>query len=103
MRKGGANYREEDVPEYRLPDPLTAADGTRISDADAWVRVRRPEVLNLFGYTGLASLACAKSGAKVTHVDASRKAIGFARENAAAAGLWRPAAGSGWTSIESSF
>jgi 23S rRNA (cytosine1962-C5)-methyltransferase len=45
------------------------------------------EVLNLFGYTGLASLACAAAGAKVTHVDASKRAIGFARENQAAAGL----------------
>lgn len=45
------------------------------------------EVLNLFGYTGLASLACAKSGAKVTHVDASKKSIGFARDNQQAAGL----------------
>lgn len=45
------------------------------------------EVLNLFGYTGLASLACARAGAKVTHVDASKKAIAFARENQAAAGL----------------
>ena len=48
---------------------------------------RKPEVLNLFGYTGLASLACAKAGAKVTHIDASKRAIGFARENQAAAGL----------------
>lgn len=46
-----------------------------------------PEVLNLFGYTGLASLACASVGAKVTHVDASKKAIGFARENQREAGL----------------
>lgn len=45
------------------------------------------EVLNLFGYTGLASLACARAGARVTHVDASKKAIGFARDNQAAAGL----------------
>lgn len=50
-------------------------------------RGAQPEVLNLFGYTGLASLACAKAGAKVTHVDASKKAIGFARENQSAAGL----------------
>jgi 23S rRNA (cytosine1962-C5)-methyltransferase len=47
----------------------------------------QPEVLNLFGYTGLASLACASAGAKVTHVDASKKAIGFARDNQQAAGL----------------
>lgn len=46
-----------------------------------------PEVLNLFGYTGLASLVCAKAGARVTHVDASKKAIGFARDNQGAAGL----------------
>jgi len=43
---------------------------------------RRPvKVLNLFGYTGLASLAAAKVGAKVTHVDASKKAINWARHN----------------------
>ena len=50
-------------------------------------RDTQPEVLNLFGYTGLASLVCAEAGAKVTHVDASKKAIGFARENQAAAAL----------------
>jgi len=43
---------------------------------------RRPvRVLNLFGYTGLASLVAARAGAEVTHVDASRKAVGWAREN----------------------
>jgi 23S rRNA (cytosine1962-C5)-methyltransferase len=50
-------------------------------------RASPSSVLNLFGYTGLASLACARAGAPVTHVDASKKAIGFARENQAAAGL----------------
>lgn len=44
-------------------------------------------VLNLFGYTGLASLVAARAGAEVTHVDASRKAIGWARENQARAAL----------------
>lgn len=43
---------------------------------------KRPvKVLNLFGYTGLASLVAARAGAEVTHVDASKKAIGWAREN----------------------
>lgn len=42
---------------------------------------RPVRVLNLFGYTGLASLVAARAGAEVTHVDASRKAIGWAREN----------------------
>jgi 23S rRNA (cytosine1962-C5)-methyltransferase len=45
------------------------------------------KVLNLFGYTGVASLVCAAAGAAVTHVDASPKAIGWARENAQASGL----------------
>jgi 23S rRNA (cytosine1962-C5)-methyltransferase len=42
---------------------------------------RPVRVLNLFGYTGIASLVAARSGAEVTHVDASKKAIGWAREN----------------------
>jgi 23S rRNA (cytosine1962-C5)-methyltransferase len=45
------------------------------------------KVLNLFGYTGVASLVCTAAGAAVTHVDASKRAIGWARENAALAGL----------------
>lgn len=47
----------------------------------------QPEVLNLFGYTGLASLVCADAGAKVTHVDASKKAITAAAENQKLSGL----------------
>jgi 23S rRNA (cytosine1962-C5)-methyltransferase len=43
--------------------------------------------LNLFGYTGGASLAAARAGAEVTHVDASKVANTWARENAAASGL----------------
>jgi len=45
------------------------------------------KILNLFGYTGVASLACSAAGASVTHVDASKRAIGWARENAELAGL----------------
>jgi 23S rRNA (cytosine1962-C5)-methyltransferase len=44
-------------------------------------------VLNLFGYTGLASLAAAQAGAQVTHVDASRKVITWARQNQALSAL----------------
>ncbi|EHS51439.1 SAM-dependent methyltransferase protein [Rhizobium sp. PDO1-076] len=53
----------------------------------AWMKSQieqagRPlKVLNLFGYTGVASLVAAAAGAEVTHVDASKKAIGWAREN----------------------
>ena len=45
------------------------------------------KILNLFGYTGVASLVCAAAGAHVTHVDASKKAIGWARENAMVSGM----------------
>ena len=41
------------------------------------------DVLNLFGYTGVGTLACAAAGANVTHVDASKKSVAQARENAA--------------------
>jgi len=44
-------------------------------------------VLNLFGYTGLASLAAAAAGAKVTHVDASRKSVTWAHANQLLSGL----------------
>ena len=49
---------------------------------------KRPlRVLNLFAYTGGATLAAAKAGAAVTHVDASKGMVGWAKENAAASGL----------------
>jgi len=44
-------------------------------------------VLNLFGYTGIASLVCAANGAKVTHVDGSKPSISWARENQALSNL----------------
>lgn len=59
----------------------------------AWLTERvqaaggQPRVLNLFGYTGVASLAMAAAGAAVTHVDASKKAVAWARENAELAGF----------------
>ncbi len=45
------------------------------------------KVLNLFGYTGAATLACAAAGAKVTHVDASKGMVSWAKDNAVASGL----------------
>ena len=51
-------------------------------------KARRPiKVLNLFGYTGLATLAIAAAGAQVTHVDASKKAVTWAHDNQALSGL----------------
>jgi 23S rRNA (cytosine1962-C5)-methyltransferase len=47
----------------------------------------KPKVLNLFGYTGLASLSAAAAGAFVTHVDASKKVVLWAKENQALSGI----------------
>ena len=44
-------------------------------------------VLNLFGYTGAATVACAKAGAQVCHVDAAKGMVAWGKENAAASGL----------------
>ncbi len=58
-----------------------------------WLRERinaagRPvKVLNLFGYTGMASLAAAQAGAQVTHLDASQRVIQWAKENQQLSGL----------------
>lgn len=48
---------------------------------------REVSVLNLFAYTGGATLACAAAGAKVCHVDAAKGMVDWARENAALSGL----------------
>jgi len=45
------------------------------------------KILNLFGYTGIATLFAARAGAFVTHVDASRKAVAWAKENQMLSGL----------------
>lgn len=45
------------------------------------------EVLNLFAYTGGATMAAAKAGARLTHVDAARSMVAWAKENAALCGL----------------
>ena len=48
---------------------------------------REPRVLNLFAYTGGASLAARSAGAEVTHVDSVRQVVTWARENMEASGL----------------
>ncbi|MBP3936177.1 MAG: class I SAM-dependent methyltransferase [Clostridia bacterium] len=55
---------------------------TAIREADRPIRV-----LNLFGYTGAATLACVAAGAHVTHVDASKGMVAWGRENAVSSGL----------------
>jgi 23S rRNA (cytosine1962-C5)-methyltransferase len=49
--------------------------------------IEAPNVLNLFGYTGIATLAAAHPDAKVTHVDASKQSLDYAHENARLSGI----------------
>jgi 23S rRNA (cytosine1962-C5)-methyltransferase len=52
------------------------------------LQARRPiRMLDLFAYTGISTLAASRAGAEVTYVDASRPAMGWARENQQASGL----------------
>ena len=70
-------------PEHAPVARWAAAEAEAIQHA-----LGRPAtVLNLFAYTGLASLVLARAGARVAHVDASRPAVAWARRNAALAGL----------------
>ncbi|MFH0891108.1 MAG: class I SAM-dependent methyltransferase [Candidatus Liptonbacteria bacterium] len=49
-------------------------------------KIKNPQVLNLFGYTGVATIVAAKHGARVTHVDASKQSNEWAKENARLSG-----------------
>jgi 23S rRNA (cytosine1962-C5)-methyltransferase len=55
--------------------------------ADKVSSLKDPQVLNLFGYTGIASLVAVKHGAQVTHVDASKQSNAWAKENAKLSGV----------------
>ncbi len=68
-------------------DAMTETDTFVATGGESSAPVATPEVLNLFGYTGGATLACVSAGAKVTHVDGSKAAMTWARENAELSGL----------------
>lgn len=87
MAYAGLRFRAQAAPGRHLgvfPEQASHWDwlGGQIEAAGRPVRT-----LNLFGYTGLASLAAAAAGAHVVHVDASKKSIASARENAGLSGL----------------
>lgn len=71
-------------PEQAVNWDYTAA---RIRAAKEKNPEREIKILNLFGYTGAATLACMEAGATVTHVDASKGMVQWARENAATSNL----------------
>jgi 23S rRNA (cytosine1962-C5)-methyltransferase len=87
MRRGNLKFWVQPAPSGHVgvfPDQACHWDWI----AEVTRRADRPvKVLSLFGHTGLATLAAAAAGAEVTHVDASRKAVAWARENQSLSGL----------------
>ena len=65
--------------------PEQASNWDWIQDSD--LDLQGLTAINLFGYTGGTTIALAKAGAKVTHVDAAKTVVSWARENAAASDL----------------
>jgi 23S rRNA (cytosine1962-C5)-methyltransferase len=63
--------------QFMLDRVAAASSAAAAKSADT----AQPRVLNLFGYTGAASLLAATAGAEVTHVDASKKAVAWGRDN----------------------
>jgi len=72
-------------PDIAAPGPASAV----LPDLASGHYPTPPEILNLFAYTGLMTLVAARAGAGVTHVDASRPSVAWARQNAALSGLAR--------------
>lgn len=106
--KGGGEWEFFDLPEswsinYReltfnlkpfsfkhtglFPEQAVNWDWMSGKIAEEVKKGRQVKVLNLFAYTGGATIACAKAGASVTHVDASKGMVSWAKENAASSGL----------------
>lgn len=72
----------EQFPQWQWVRDRIMNYESRIKDENKEIKV-----LNLFGYTGIASLVAASAGAKVTHVDASKQSVDWARENQKLSGL----------------
>jgi 23S rRNA (cytosine1962-C5)-methyltransferase len=78
---------------FELRPTATGQVGLFPEQAPSWDWVRQRvaggarQVLNLFGYTGVATLVAARAGAEVVHVDAARPSLAWARRNAELSGL----------------
>jgi 23S rRNA (cytosine1962-C5)-methyltransferase len=103
-KEGKGSWKKKDIPdswelgwnEVRFVVRLTSFKHTGMFPEQAsnweWIaervkRLENPRVLNLFGYTGIASIVAAKHGAEVTHVDASKQSNLWAKENAERSGI----------------
>lgn len=78
---GGVGLYPEHAGNLAWLDAQVGARGDALPDDDV------PTVLNLFAHTGLATLALARSGASVVHVDGARPAVAWAQRNAALSSL----------------
>ncbi len=67
--------------------PEQASNWHLLPNLFASLNLPKPRLLNLFGYTGLASCLARQAGFEVTHVDASKQSLNWAAENAQACGL----------------
>ena len=102
---GGGHWEKSDVPEswqvhfreltFNVKPMNFKHTGIFPEQATNWdfamnkiTKAGRPvSVLNLFAYTGGATIACAKAGASVCHVDAAKGMVNWAKENAASSGI----------------
>ncbi len=67
--------------------PEQAVNWDYISESIGLMKVEKPKFLNLFAYTGAASLAAKAAGADVTHLDSIKQVVSWARENMELSGL----------------
>lgn len=112
-KKADAYFGGEGKGEWRIPHRIDERWEANIGGLSFWIRpstfkhvgvfpehepswrwmqekilgAGKCKILNLFGYTGGATLACAKAGAEVVHIDGSKVAIKSARDNAELSGL----------------
>ncbi len=80
------DFAREQIARFPAPESQTESKGllSNFFPRNDGGAVR---VLNLFAYTGAATIACAKAGASVCHVDAAKGMVAWARENARLSGL----------------
>lgn len=88
VRFAGATFLVRPTPFKHVGlFPEQAANWELVANVRERFGVARPRLLNLFGYTGAASVLAAQNGYEVTHVDASKTSVSWTKENAAASGL----------------
>ncbi|HEV8113892.1 MAG TPA: RsmD family RNA methyltransferase [Planctomycetota bacterium] len=88
VRYGDATFLARPTPFKHVGIfPEQASNWDLVARARAGFGVERPRLLNLFGYTGVASVLALRAEYDVTHVDASKTSLAWARDNLGASGL----------------